>query len=133
MNQITSQVVLVERANGQRVTYDPRRRQSVTLYREVQRIQRERPRAIHLTESRATDCEPRTGHTTEKVKQDFAFLAAVDGCGWQLQIRLNPEWRYRPAWLQQACFLDSILAVYGFAAHLPCRMLAKQGAQSSSC
>ena len=59
-------LLTVERAGGEKVSYDPRRLQGVTVYRESERaLQRRRPRAVYGARQNAEDRQPRAGHYRE--------------------------------------------------------------------
>ena len=85
-------LVTVKRANGEQVSYDPRRLQGVTLYRETERaFQCRRPRAVHSAVQRAARCESRAGHHREDGRGGNLQLRMDSGCSVAFNVKEHPH------------------------------------------
>ena len=84
--------VTVERKNGERVTYDPRRLQGVTLYREAERVFSEGDRVQFTTPDREHHIANRELGTIEKIVPDGNLQIRLDsGRAVAFNIRDNPH------------------------------------------
>jgi ATP-dependent exoDNAse (exonuclease V) alpha subunit len=85
-------LVTVERANGQRVSYDPRRLQGVMLYREMQREFSEGDRVQFTAPNREQRIANRELGTIEKIDASGDFRIRLDsGRAVSFDIRENPH------------------------------------------
>ncbi|MGC1087302.1 MAG: MobF family relaxase, partial [Candidatus Acidiferrum sp.] len=87
--------VTIERANGQRLSYDPRRLQGVTLYREAERAFSEGDRIQFTAPNRDQHVANRELGTIEKINDSGSLRIRLDsGRAMAFNIRENPHLDY---------------------------------------
>jgi ATP-dependent exoDNAse (exonuclease V) alpha subunit len=87
--------VTVERDNGQRLTYDPRRLQGVTLYREAERAFSEGDRIQFAAPNREQQIANRELGTIEKIDESGDLRVRLDsGRAIAFNVRENPHLDY---------------------------------------